>query len=247
MAEDGKEKYPLLLDDGPSSITRATDASRIKSSSSIEADTSTPRPASKGRLNDRFLKSLVRNAEGHNAALLRRERSERLGLRKHPLADKVKEIERKKLERARRDSRRSRSPPARSLAESTTARVKRAEGVRAGVDEATASPKVRGRGAIITARPTNDFGSARSEDSSHSNHATLGNTDDAKKVEDEQAEKVTEAATTRATDRRSRPIPPWSTEEMLNATADSWPFVKSNSVVIEEDEQGKWKCGAGYL
>ena len=96
-AKDNDSQYPFLFDvaDGPSAVKSAVDASGIK------IPDSATRP--KRQVNATFLRNVLSQAEGHNAVLLKRERDERIGMRRHPLIDKIKAVEREKLERTRRE------------------------------------------------------------------------------------------------------------------------------------------------
>lgn len=82
--------------DGPNAIAAATDVSD-------RPVPSKPRQRPTSRINPVFLRNIVSHAEDHNANLLKREREEKLGLRRHPLVHKIRKIEQEKLARGQRD------------------------------------------------------------------------------------------------------------------------------------------------
>lgn len=265
---DGEEKYPFLLDDGSESIALATDAGSAPrlhdaetttTTTTIPATTTEPRPASKGRVNDRFLMNLVRGAEGHNAALLRREREEKLGLRRHPLVNTLRAIERRKLEDSRRENRgehggrvrrqgrtRSQSPPPPTPPSREEDRCRRDERRRPRSRESS-GPSLRGRGQASSAVLDVDLSLLAGEAKGEGDGKTVADAEDdwAESRASREAQRQYRLATSAERDG----IPPWTTREEMDASGRAWTTLLKTpkTVVIEEDDNGKWKCGAGYL
>ena len=205
MTKDSPEAYPFLFDDGLTSIALATDAATPSSALRLESG----RPV---RVNPRFVKNILSHVEGHNAALLRKEREEKLGLRKHPLADKIREIERQKLEEGRRRRRRSQSPT--RLSRSDRGHVKQEHMSNRGKFKmrAEGTVQVRGRG------------------SQQSNVLDAVPMESPLSMNPHPVEHLSSIDTDVLREHRSRQVE-------LQTTYSR----------IEEDGNGKWKCGAGYM
>lgn len=217
MTRDGsQEKYPFLMDDGAAAMALATDASRASTLRIPDSGTSTNR---KGRVDSRFLKNVVSSVEGHNSALLRKERQERLGLRRHPLADRILALEREKSQAGRR--RISKSPKATN---ERATHSSRREAVRQSTLSKASAVGVRGRGGrtatLLDSLPSTSE-QERSEDPKVDDIAGIVSTSSGYTKNTRLGDDIFESET-------SLQIP-------------------RKQVIIEEDERGKWKCGAGYL
>lgn len=246
MPLEEKDKYPLLLDDGTQAVAAATDASNPSSDSPAIPQVQA-RPPSKGRINPRFFRNIVRDVEGHNSALLRKERDEKLSLKKHPLVDKIRAIEREKLERVRNARRRSRSPRRSSESPKPTKTVSREDLTRRGNDARIV--QVRGRGsksANVLDNPESHLQAATTDQQDEEEEGPV--------LDDWAASRDAHSAHKAHNDALNSVIfktaPDLASSNDESGTNDrDWDRgkqVKSNGE-IELDATGKWKCGAGYL
>lgn len=118
MAIEQNDRYPFILEGDAQAFASAIDAGTrtpFLKSLALEIE---PRP--KTRINSRFLQNVVRNVEGHNSILLRkdeRQQQQSRQSRRHPTVEKVRAIEKEKLERVKQARQRSKSPARKSKAE----------------------------------------------------------------------------------------------------------------------------------